>query len=138
MTETTPTTEEWIYAGERHARVKNTTLNVWIDPSGEELYFSKVSGGIPGQIYAVQVTRDSSVHITGSPRYLAEQATREPATAAQIDAWRAETAAARQMIESDRAEKAARADDELQAALEVLRRHHSKLRSYVLGRRGRS
>ena len=122
--------EEWIYAGER-LDSQDKLYTVWIDSAGEELHFRKLNAGIPGQVYKVEVDRsDGGVRVSGSPRYLAEQATRS-ATPAQIDAWRAETAAARQALDAKRTEKSAAEDDELQAALEVLRRHHAKLRSYA-------
>lgn len=124
------TTEEWIYAGKR-LDGKDKTYQVWIDPSGAELHYRKLPGSMPGHVYAVDVSRDDgSICVFGNPRYLAEQATRA-ATPAQIETWRAETTAARQILEGKRAEKRAAEDDDLQAALEVLRRHHAKLRSYT-------
>jgi hypothetical protein len=130
MTSDKTTIEEWIYAGER-LDAKDKPYTVWIDPAGEELRYRKLHGGIPGQTYAAEIQRaESGITVHGQPRYLAEQATRS-ATPAQTERWRAETAAAKQILEAKRAEKAAGENDELQAALEVLRRHHSKLRSYA-------
>lgn len=128
MTDTPTTVETWLYAGQRLFNKKVT--NAWHD--GQRLlYFGKLSGGVPGGAFAVEVVRDGdSVSVTGSPRYLAERADRK-ATQKQLDEWRAETAVAKQTIESAREEKSAAADDELDRALNVLRRHHARLGSYA-------
>lgn len=124
------TTEEWLYAGQR-LNAKEQLYHVWVDPSGEQLGYRKLPAGMPGQAYHVDVDRtNGTITVKGAPRYRAELATRQ-ATPAQIETWRAETAAARQILEAKRAEKNAAGDDELQQALEVIRRHRHRIKSYA-------
>lgn len=135
-----PVREEWIYAGKR-VDAKDKLYDAWWDGT-RELHYAKLTGSMPGHVYAVDVTReDGHVLVSGSPRYLAEQATIE-ATPKQIDTWRAEDRAARSIADGKRVEKQAKDDDELERALEVLRRHYSRLTtqtrkgaftSYVIG-----
>lgn len=127
----TTTVETWLYAGERVSADGKKHFFAWCDPSGEILHYRKVRGSMPGHAYAVEVHRDDeTIHVYGTPRYLGEQSDRE-ATATQLDTWRAEHAAARARQDGDRLEKQAADDDELERALEVLHRHHGRLRSYV-------
>lgn len=125
------TTETWLYAGHRTNDGK-TVSHVWVDPEGKELFFKKLPGSMPGHAYQIELTRGEEGRVTvhGSPRYLGSSADRQ-ATDVQLETWRGEHAAANGRIESNRAEKNAGADDELQQALEVLRRHHNRLRGYV-------
>lgn len=125
---TTSATETWLYAGLRLG-TKDKPYHVWVDEAGEELYYTKLVGNIPGQAYAVEVTRGDRVS-AGRTRYLAEQGDRH-ATEAQLERWRAEHLAAKQILESKRLEKAAAADTELEQALESLRRHRNRLHSYA-------
>lgn len=129
-TTTTTTIETWLYAGLRLG-TKDKPYHVWVDETGEELYYSKLIGYIPGQPYAVEVDRDADGKTrAGRPRYLAEQGDRH-ATDAQRERWAAEDKAAKQILESKRLEKAAAADTEIEQALETLRRHRNKLHSYA-------
>lgn len=129
MGEIEPVNETWLYAGQR-VDSKGKTFHAWHD--GHELVtFTKVSGVQPGTAYAVEVIRTGErLSVRGTPRYLGSGADRQP-TQVQADEWRAEHAAAKALVESKRQEKAAVAEDELDRALEVLRRHHERLRSYV-------
>jgi hypothetical protein len=136
MTATATKTEEtWLYAGQR-LDTKGKPFGVWVDEAGGEMHFRKLTSvGIPGGAYAVEVTRaETGTTVHGHPRYLAEQSEREP-TEAQRERWLAEDRAARATLEAKRAEKAAAASDELNDALEVLRRHRARIRSYA-GRAG--
>ena len=121
--------ETWLYAGQRLGD-NDKPYHVWVDETGEELYYTKLTGGMPGQAYAVDVDRTGDTIRAGRPRYLAEQ-TERTATDAQLERWVAEHQAARQTLESKRLEKAAAADTELEQALETLRRYRGRLKSYA-------
>lgn len=120
--------ETWLYAGQR-LDPKGKIFHAWHD-GHDVVHFVKLPAHIPGHAYAVETIRDGDrLSVRGTPRYLAEQGDRQ-ATGRQLDEWRAEHAAAKATVESKRLEKDA-GDDELERALEVLRRHHERLRSYV-------
>lgn len=122
------TSEEWLYAGQR-LDSKDKLFYLWVDPSGEELMFRKLPGTLPGSAYLIDVDRTGDkVQVSGAPRYRAELAERY-ATERQLELWRAEDKAAKTLVEAKRVEKAAAADDELERALEVLRKHYDRLRS---------
>lgn len=121
--------EEWIYAGVRLGK-GNKKLHAWFMPDSTLGYFSKVAGSIVGHVYKVEVERDGdTVRVYGTGRYLAEQPTRS-ATDKQREEWRVEDIAAKQTLDGEQEEKRAlKAGDELQDALDVLRRHRSRVRA---------
>lgn len=120
-------TERWRYAGRRTASGKTKTLHAWEPAPGEDLvYFGKVTGSVVGAIYDVDVSRDGGVTLHGSPRYIEAPADGDDVARG----WRTEDAAARHDLEVGREEKRAAVDEEVQAALDVLRAHFAACRSY--------
>lgn len=100
-----PDTETWIYGGIR-AGPDGKRRHAWIDPAGEELWFSRTGARMAvGSHYTVQVSRhDSTLTLHGTPEYAgsaADQATRRALwtehtlAQTQIEASRAERDAAR-------------------------------------------
>lgn len=138
--ETEPTTTEtWLYAGQR-LDGKDKPFEAWHD-GHKIVHFTKLIGlAMAGSAYNVEVVRDGdSVRVRGVPRYAHEERT---PTTKQLDEWRAEDKAARAILDGKRMEKQAVGDDELEQALEVLRRHYAAAKtiakrgafqSYVLG-----
>jgi hypothetical protein len=100
-----PDTETWIYGGIR-AGQDGKRRHAWIDPAGQEHWFSRVGARMAvGSRYTVQVSRhDGTLTLHGTPEYAgsaADQATRRALwtehtlAQTQIEASRAERDAAR-------------------------------------------
>lgn len=125
------TTERWHYAG-RRLDGKGRTLHAWRTPDGSVVLFSKAPGVAIGAVYDVDVSRDGErTTMYGSPRFAGRSAELELELDDELVAgWQAEDAAARHDAEQAREEKRAEKDPELEAALDVLRRHFGACRSY--------
>jgi hypothetical protein len=99
-----PETERWIYGGIR-AGQDGKRRHAWIDPAEQEHWFSRTGARMAvGSHYTVQVSRDGTLTLHGTPEYAgsaADQATRRALWAehtlaqTQIEASRAERDAAR-------------------------------------------
>lgn len=129
----TPTTETWVYAGRRDAG-KGKIVHAWVtlhDEGREVLFEKKITGHTVGGLYDIAVTRDDGrVTVHGTPTFTLEPAEPAASDLATLDAmrgWAAEDRAAYQLVEARKAERAAAKNDELDAALEVLRRYHDRL-----------
>lgn len=123
------TTETWYYAGRRIAAGGKAFVYAWVDAEGEERYYGKLKTafGQIGAAYTVAVTRDDD-RVRVDPESL--RFIDDKASHVAIEAWRVEDTAAYHQLESRKAEKRAAENDELQDALDVLRRHFTACKTY--------
>lgn len=127
MTETADnrTPETWIYAG---ARISNRgkKMFAWQDPTGELLYFTKVSGLTVGGRYQFDVLRENGEFksvFSGTKRYIGT----DEDNAELVAGWQTEHRLAEARLARERAErKAASADDAFEQAMWPLRELRSK------------
>ena len=64
-----PDTETWTYGGIR-AGQDGKRRHAWIDPAGEEHWFSRTGARMAaGSHYTVQVSRDGTLTLHGTPEY---------------------------------------------------------------------
>jgi hypothetical protein len=124
---TAKTTETWLYAGQRLYKTSRI-VHAWVDGEGVERYYTKLKALNVGGAYEIDVTRqeDGAVSVVPDVRFVDAQT----ATDEQLVKRRAEDAATRGVLDSKRAEKRATEDNEMDAALEVLRRHHAAIGPY--------
>lgn len=122
----TAKTERWFYAG-RRVTTKGKQYDAWYD--GEQIKLYPKTPGVIGAGYDVEVSRDGDgTTMHGKPKYVASAAA--DTTGDLVRGWKVEDADARHEIETKREEKRAAEDDEVQDALDVLRRHFHSSRSY--------
>ena len=129
MPDAATTTQTWAYAGRRLAKGGKSYIHAWVDHAGKERYFKGLRGSVIGGVYTIEAElRDGdTVARQGTLAYTGET---HPG-ADDVSAWRTADAAASYELEQAKAERrAAAAGDELERALDVLRRHYQAGRSY--------
>lgn len=118
------TTEIWTYGGDI-LTTGNKLGKLWIDPTGKRLiYPKKVNAHRAGDLYEARVIREGdNVSVIGTPKWLGK---RNPDSDLRAQLVAASTMATQQ-YERKRMEK--NRGDELEAALEPLRKYFSSLRT---------
>jgi hypothetical protein len=120
--------ETWFYAGRRTARGGKSMVYAWVDADGEERYYKALAAGSTGASYTIDVTREGD-RVTVAPRSL-RFVESEAAPVDDVRGWRVEDAAAYHDIEAKKAERRAADSDEVQDALDVLRRQFKASKTY--------
>ncbi len=120
-----PGTETWIYGGIR-AGADGKRRHAWIDPAGEEHWFSRTGARMAvGSHYTVQVSRrDGTLTLHGIPAYTGSAADESTRRAL----WTEHTLAQTQ-IEASRAERDAARGNALDEALAPLLQVAASLRT---------